>query len=559
MQGKLLESYTSFIVIDGILHRLQHPSEAEPDSDAHAVPVVPRHLRDQAVLEAHESLGHPGIGTTFNFCRQYFWFRGMQPHIKDIVQPCEPCAFGKHGKVPGDKLGVIHKEEVNRGVALDIGDISGNNNGPARYVVVMTDLASHYVVCAALRQQNGSSIAHAFHRSWCQIFGMPNYIRHDQGANFMGGAFANYCRFYNIEQRPTIPGNPRADGSAERGVALVKETTRVVMLQLQQGGHPKVAWHSMLQEVTARINQRPRSDSKLSRAGVFFARPIRHPTMVRLPEGQSLYRKGREPMPPQDRAEWIRAIAAFAQEEKAKRARAYFDSHSRRIELPVGSWVTRVLLRREAVTSRALSVRCSKPLMVIKEISTGMYFLRDRSGKQLKDPVPLRQLRPYYAPVRGLHTASEPALVDILAGPRAATPASPQTSQSEPPVMYPAEVCIDNARASVIALKNMESAEANSRVGAGNSPATVGGDHVERPVEAMVSAGEMNRSIEMSQPRRESGASPGHPVTAKGSTVVLTDTAHTDNTVRSSSSVSPAPVSLRRSTRTHRMPSRYQE
>src|SRR5205823_8230250 len=105
------------------------------------------------------------------------------------------------------------------------------------------------------------------------------------GAAFIGGSFERYCKAFGITQLPTTPYNPRADGSAEKAVGMVKEALRLQMLQAKADGKTAVAWPSLLDAAVASINYRPMADSPLSRAAAFFARSVRHPTSLHLPEG----------------------------------------------------------------------------------------------------------------------------------------------------------------------------------------------------------------------------------------------------------------------------------
>lgn len=75
-----------------------------------------------------------------------------------------------------------------------------------------------------LKSVTGSTTTHAL-LDLVSRFGIPSQIVSDNGPQFVGEEFRNFCAHFGIEHIRTLPYHPRSNGEAECFVRTVKRVT----------------------------------------------------------------------------------------------------------------------------------------------------------------------------------------------------------------------------------------------------------------------------------------------------------------------------------------------
>ena len=119
--------------------------------------VVPQGLRETILEHFHDSKlsgGHFAFQKTLDRARQRFWWQSMR---KDIERKCENCTLCQARRTAGKKR-IAPLQTINVGirfskVAADIlGPVTRANASGEKYILVLTDYFTKYVVCVPLER-----------------------------------------------------------------------------------------------------------------------------------------------------------------------------------------------------------------------------------------------------------------------------------------------------------------------------------------------------------------------------------------------------------------------
>ncbi|KZS19909.1 Uncharacterized protein APZ42_013539 [Daphnia magna] len=101
-------------------------------------------------------------------------------------------------------------------VALDIvGPLPETYKGN-RYILVMSEYTSRYMLAVAMKNQSARTVARKFIRHVILRYGSSLQILTDQGKNFLSNLMKDICSLLNIKQTRTTAYYPATDGMVER-------------------------------------------------------------------------------------------------------------------------------------------------------------------------------------------------------------------------------------------------------------------------------------------------------------------------------------------------------
>ncbi|KAF0153184.1 MAG: hypothetical protein FD188_3384, partial [Ignavibacteria bacterium] len=188
--------------------------------------LVPHSLVEQVIESIHDNLSHEGAKKVIlRTSRSYFW-PSLTKDIKLFVSTCPVCdRFKIQSKTPKSPL---HPVRVgSRGEILAIDVVGGKETLPTtprgnKYIFVMIDLFTRYVVAVSIPDQQAPTISDALINRFILIFGTPKKIISDQGANFESAIFANLCALWRIHKSRTTAYHPAANGACERVNRTIK-------------------------------------------------------------------------------------------------------------------------------------------------------------------------------------------------------------------------------------------------------------------------------------------------------------------------------------------------
>ena len=85
-----------------------------------------------------------------------------------------------------------------------------------KYLMVIEDYLSNYVVVAPIKDKKAETIAEVFLNQVILIYGPPGVIHSDRGSEFRNKVMAELCDIINAKKSFTTPYHPQADGKVER-------------------------------------------------------------------------------------------------------------------------------------------------------------------------------------------------------------------------------------------------------------------------------------------------------------------------------------------------------
>ena len=180
--------------------------------------VVPKEFIPAILEQVHSAPtgAHQGINRTAKLmASSYFWL-GWRRDVANYVRGCKTCQQRNnpgHRDLP--KMHV-HSAGPNDLVAMDTqGPLNTTTEGK-QYILVIQDLFTKFVQTVALKDTTAESVAAAFIQHWVTVFGPPNRLLTDNGANFATAWWEDMLTLLKIQKLWTSPYRPQTDGTVER-------------------------------------------------------------------------------------------------------------------------------------------------------------------------------------------------------------------------------------------------------------------------------------------------------------------------------------------------------
>jgi transposase InsO family protein len=141
----------------------------------------------------------------------------MGVDVKMYVKNCLTCAKRKaYGSKKAPLKPLQPVQRVWEMIAMDIvGPITESRNG-FKYILVLSDYATRYVMTFPMADQTAQSVAKNLVQGVISKYGAPDHILTDQGSNFLSQLVQDICRLFNVHQMNTTAYHPQTDGLVER-------------------------------------------------------------------------------------------------------------------------------------------------------------------------------------------------------------------------------------------------------------------------------------------------------------------------------------------------------
>ena len=94
----------------------------------------------------------------------------------------------------------------------------------AKYILVISDLYTKYVVTVPLKDMTATTVANAIVEEWIMRYGAPDVLHTDQGTNFNSDLMHDICRLFMIDKTRTTPYHPQGFGQVERFNRVIADT-----------------------------------------------------------------------------------------------------------------------------------------------------------------------------------------------------------------------------------------------------------------------------------------------------------------------------------------------
>jgi transposase InsO family protein len=101
-----------------------------------------------------------------------------------------------------------------------VGPLSTSESGN-RYILTIQDDLSTFLIAVPMRGQTAEEVCKAFVGNVILVYGLPQVVLSDYGANFLNDIFMGICKLLVIKKIKTTPFRPESNGSNERPHRIV--------------------------------------------------------------------------------------------------------------------------------------------------------------------------------------------------------------------------------------------------------------------------------------------------------------------------------------------------
>ena len=176
--------------------------------------VLPASLTKAAVQDAHA--GHLKAAKTLAKLKEKWFFRKMRATCIKYIDGCPTCQEKDRGRKTIAPLGRMPEPWAAwHTVAVDVlGPLPQTSKG-MKYVIVLTDYMTKFVLAIATKDQTAETTAEALMMKFLE-YGFPERIITDNGPNFRSRLMDQMCQLLRAAHLFTTPYHPQFDGLCER-------------------------------------------------------------------------------------------------------------------------------------------------------------------------------------------------------------------------------------------------------------------------------------------------------------------------------------------------------
>ena len=205
----------SFFLQDGILFK-RLIRRAGPFE----VPYVPNILVSELLSAYHDHplSGHFGVERTWSRLRDRYYWPNMKRTIVDYVRSCPQCAqhnIPRH-KPPGALIPITPPDDVFQVLGMDWWGPAPQSLDGNKYVLVLTDRLSGYVIAKASPSNTAHDTARILMEDLILIHGAPDKIITDQGPHFKNELLQAVTNLVGCQHVLSTPSHPQTNGQTER-------------------------------------------------------------------------------------------------------------------------------------------------------------------------------------------------------------------------------------------------------------------------------------------------------------------------------------------------------
>lgn len=197
--------------------------------------------------------------------------------MKKYVKSCKPCQqFKGHGSIIHQWRDLPPVEDNGHRVSIGLIDLHGSRAG-FRYCLTVIDHFSRFLRIYSLRNKSTTAVAAEFKKDICR-FRTPHLVISDNGGEFTGSEFREFCKKAGIKQGFSIPYHPRGNSVIERAHGTLKTVLAILSQE-----HPNT-WPSHISETEKVLNEAVHTSLGTSPYFAFYGRhPNREVGQLMLP------------------------------------------------------------------------------------------------------------------------------------------------------------------------------------------------------------------------------------------------------------------------------------
>ncbi|KAF1373333.1 hypothetical protein PFLUV_G00259440 [Perca fluviatilis] len=242
---RYLKHWDRFTVSNGVLYRISRHQKTKAKRFQY---VVPDSLKSEVLRGIHDGAGHQAQSRCLSLARQRFFWPSLDRDVRDYVRHCQRCIVSKtvepEGRAPLENIISTRPLEL---VCIDFWSAEDSRNKSVD-VLVITDHFTRMAQAFSCKDQTAKQVARVLWDRYFCVFGFPERIHSDQGANFESQLISELLRVSGIRKSHTTPYHPMGNGSVER----FNRTLGGMIRALPPG--EKADWPRRLQTLTFMYN-----------------------------------------------------------------------------------------------------------------------------------------------------------------------------------------------------------------------------------------------------------------------------------------------------------------
>ena len=208
-----IKDHADYFIEDNMLMKKSSPS----------VPFVPSGRTRSDIIKIYHDTpangAHFGRDKTIQKIQQRYFWPNMTTDIRNHLKSCIPCLQNNHQrqKPPGFLKPIEPPEGVWHLLTMDFhGPISPTTKQGNRYIIVLTDVLSKFVITQAVRDCTASTAARFLTEEVILKHGTPKCILTDNGTHFTATMMSELFKKIGVTHLCSTPYHPMTNGQVER-------------------------------------------------------------------------------------------------------------------------------------------------------------------------------------------------------------------------------------------------------------------------------------------------------------------------------------------------------
>lgn len=210
---RYIKHWEKFVVKNGILYRISRDQLSKGKRFQY---VVPESLQKEVLQGIHDHAGHQGQARTLGLARRRFFWLSLDRDIREYVRCCQRCVVSKtaepEGRAPLESIVTSRPLQL---VCIDFWSAEDRKNQSVD-VLVITDHFTRMAQAFHCKDQSAKQVARILWDKYFCVFGFPERVHSDQGANFESQLISELLQVSGVHKSHTTPYHPMGNGSVER-------------------------------------------------------------------------------------------------------------------------------------------------------------------------------------------------------------------------------------------------------------------------------------------------------------------------------------------------------
>ena len=335
------------------------------------VPVVPKNKIKDILMAYHNTSmngAHFGKDRTYYKIRDRYYWSGMYQDIVQHIRSCPNCSINKCSrKKPTGHLNSVNPPEgVWENLAMDfVGPITPPSSSGHKYILVITDLLSKYVIAKETRDNSALSAAKVLLEEVILKFGSPNQILTDNGSHFTAELFNQITSLCGVCHVFTTPYNPQSNGVCERFNATMCDSLASIC------NTKRTNWNEQLSKITFSYNTTRHTTTRFTPFEMMFGRLCKLP--FDLPKKTTIVEPNQYVKELQEYLTSINHIARTSIEQMQMKSKQRYNAHRTNELYSIGQFI----YVRKVGFNHKLNPKYVGPYQIIQQLNDSVYRVQN--------------------------------------------------------------------------------------------------------------------------------------------------------------------------------------